>query len=93
MSWFQTCAALSLISVLPQAEVIGRGLLLTLDDVLFAGNPARLNAIGSERLDQLINFLEDHPRRHVLIESSAVCKASAGYDATLSQLITSVARP
>ena len=68
-----------------QAEVIGRGLLLTLDDVLFAGNSARLNATGSERLDQLIGFLEDYPRRHALIESSVACKASAGYDAALSQ--------
>ena len=68
-----------------QAEVIDRGLLLTLDDVLFAGNSARLNADGSERLDQLASFLEDYPYRSAQIESSAVCKASAGYDATLSE--------
>lgn len=68
-----------------QAEVIDRGLLLTLDDVLFAGNSARLNANGSERLDQLADFLEDHPHRNAQIESSATCKASAGYDATLSE--------
>jgi outer membrane protein OmpA-like peptidoglycan-associated protein len=68
-----------------QAEVVDRGLLLTLDDVLFAGNSAQLNADGSERLDQLISFLQDHPYRHPLIESSAACQASAGYDATLSQ--------
>jgi outer membrane protein OmpA-like peptidoglycan-associated protein len=68
-----------------QAEVVDRGLLLTLDDVLFAGNSARLNADGSERLDQLVSFLGDYPYRNPLIESSAACKASAGYDATLSQ--------
>jgi outer membrane protein OmpA-like peptidoglycan-associated protein len=68
-----------------QAEVIDRGLLLTLDDVLFAGNSARLNADGSERLDKLAGFLEDYPYRSAQIESSAACKASAGYDATLSQ--------
>jgi outer membrane protein OmpA-like peptidoglycan-associated protein len=68
-----------------QAEVVDRGLLLTLDDVLFAGNSARLNADGSERLDQLVSFLGDHPYRNPLIESSAACKASAGYDATLSR--------
>ena len=67
-----------------QAEVIDRGLLLTLDDILFAGNSVRLNADGSERLDQLASFLDDHPYRVAQIESSAVCKASAGYDATLS---------
>src|SRR5687767_7289226 len=33
-----------------QAEVIDRGLLLTLDDVLFAGNSVRLSADGGERL-------------------------------------------
>ena len=68
-----------------QAEVIDRGLLLTLDDVLFAGSSARLNAKGNERLDQLVSFLNDYPHRDVQIESSAACMASAGYDATLSQ--------
>lgn len=68
-----------------EAEVIDRGLLLTLDDALFAGNSARLNAAGSERLAKVISFLEDYPYRDAQIESSAVCRASAGYDATLSQ--------
>ena len=68
-----------------QAEVIDRGLLLTLDDALFAGNSVRLNAGGSERLDKLASFLDDYPYRTAQIESSAACKASAGYDATLSE--------
>ena len=67
-----------------RAEVIDRGLLLTLDDVLFAGNSARLNADGGERLDNLASFLDDYPHRSARIESSEACKASAGYDATLS---------
>lgn len=67
------------------AEVIDRGLLLTLDDVLFAGNSARLNADGSERLDKLASFLEDYPYRSARIESAAACMASSGYDATLSE--------
>ena len=68
-----------------QAEVIDRGLLLTLDDAQFAGNSARLNNGGSARLDQLASFLDDYPYRSAQIESSAVCKASVGYDALLSQ--------
>ena len=68
-----------------QAEVIDRGLLLTLDDAVFAGNSAQLNADGSERLDKLAGFLDDHPYRVARIESSAACRASAGYDATLSE--------
>ena len=68
-----------------QAEVIDRGLLLTLDDAQFSGNSARLSNGGSARLDQLIGFLDDYPYRSAQIESSAVCKASAGYDALLSQ--------
>jgi outer membrane protein OmpA-like peptidoglycan-associated protein len=68
-----------------EAEVIDRGLLLTLDDALFAGNSAQLNADGSERLDKLASFLDDHPYRVARIESSAACRASAGYDATLSE--------
>jgi outer membrane protein OmpA-like peptidoglycan-associated protein len=68
-----------------QAEVIDRGLLLTLDDAQFAGNSARLSNGGSARLDQLVSFLDDYPFRSAQIESSAACKASAGYDALLSQ--------
>lgn len=68
-----------------QAEVVDQGLLLTLDDALFAGNSARLNADGGKRLERLVSFLEDHPYRNPRIESSDACKASAGYDATLSQ--------
>jgi outer membrane protein OmpA-like peptidoglycan-associated protein len=68
-----------------QAEVVDRGLLLTLDDALFAGSSTRLTAAGVERLDLLASFLEDHPYRTAQIESSAACRASAGYDATLSQ--------
>ena len=68
-----------------QAEVVDRGLLLTLDDALFAGSSTRLNTAGVDRLDLLASFLEDHPYRTAQIESSAACRASAGYDATLSQ--------
>jgi outer membrane protein OmpA-like peptidoglycan-associated protein len=68
-----------------QAEVIDRGLLLTLDDGLFAGNSARPNANGSERLDRLVGFLDAYPYRNAQIESSAACRAAAGYDAALSQ--------
>jgi outer membrane protein OmpA-like peptidoglycan-associated protein len=68
-----------------QAEVVDRGLVLTLDDALFAGSSATLNSAGVERLDLLASFLEDHPYRTAQIESSAACRASAGYDATLSQ--------
>ena len=68
-----------------QAEVVDRGLLLTLHDALFAGSSTTLNSAGIERLDLLASFLEDHPYRTAQIESSAACRASAGYDATLSQ--------
>jgi outer membrane protein OmpA-like peptidoglycan-associated protein len=33
----------------------------------------------------LASFLDDYPYRSAQIESSAACKASAGYDALLSQ--------
>ncbi|HET9395006.1 MAG TPA: OmpA family protein [Nitrospiraceae bacterium] len=68
-----------------QADVIDRGLLLTFDDGLFAGNSARLNSSGSERLEQLVGFLDAYRYRSAQIESSAACKAGAGYDATLSE--------
>jgi outer membrane protein OmpA-like peptidoglycan-associated protein len=68
-----------------QAEVVDRGLMLTLDDVLFAGNSARLSPNGGERLEELVRFLDAYPTRSAQIESSAVCRASVGYDALLSQ--------
>ncbi len=68
-----------------QAEVVDRGLLLTFDDGLFAGNSARLNSSGSERLEQLVGFLHAYRYRNVQVESFAACKARAGHDATLSQ--------
>lgn len=68
-----------------QAEVIDSGLMITLEDVLFAGNSARLSPNGSERLDELVRFLDAYPTRSAQIESSAVCRASVGYDALLSQ--------
>jgi outer membrane protein OmpA-like peptidoglycan-associated protein len=68
-----------------QAEVIDRGLLVTLDDAQFAGNSARLSNGGSTLLDRLVSFLDDYPYRSAQIESSAASKASAGYDALLSQ--------
>jgi outer membrane protein OmpA-like peptidoglycan-associated protein len=68
-----------------EKEAVDKRTMAQADDAVFAGNSAQLNADGSERLDKLASFLDDHPYRVARIESSAACKASAGYDTTLSE--------
>src|ERR1700692_3077344 len=45
-----------------------RGLVLTLGDVLFDTGKARLNPGAARKLDQLAQFLTDHPERRVQID-------------------------
>ena len=51
-----------------QADNTNRGLVLTLGDVLFGGNTAKLNTGGSHRLDKVVEFLNRYPQRKALIE-------------------------
>src|SRR5688572_4451223 len=57
-----------------QADNTNRGIVLTLGDVLFGGNTAKLNTGGSQRLDKVVDFLNRYPQRKALIE---------GYDASM----------
>lgn len=54
-----------------QAEAIDRGLLLTLDDLLFTTNGVGLSIPGHRRLEALAEFLEQHPERNVAIDGYA----------------------
>lgn len=67
-----------------QAEAIDRGLLLTLNDAVFTTNNAALSSSGQRRLNALVAFLKQHPKRSVAIDAYA----GAGdyrYDQALSK--------
>lgn len=51
-----------------KAKPTDRGLVLTLGDVLFDTGRAELNPGAERHLDQLVQFLNDHPERHVEID-------------------------
>jgi outer membrane protein OmpA-like peptidoglycan-associated protein len=67
-----------------QAEAIDRGLLLTLDDAVFTTNDATLSSNGYRRLNALADFLRQHPKRSVAIDSYAGA-ADYRYDQALSK--------
>jgi outer membrane protein OmpA-like peptidoglycan-associated protein len=68
-----------------QAEVTDRGLVLTLGDVLFTTGSAELQSGASDRLNKLINFLNEYPERLVLIEGHTDSMGSSEYNQGLSQ--------
>ncbi len=62
-----------------------RGLLLTLGDVLFDTGKAELKPGASIKLDQLAQFLKEHPDRRVQIEGFTDSVGSDAYNQELSQ--------
>jgi outer membrane protein OmpA-like peptidoglycan-associated protein len=68
-----------------QAEVTERGLVLTLGDVLFTTGSAELQSGASDRLNKLINFLNEYPERLVLIEGHTDSMGTSEYNQGLSQ--------
>lgn len=66
-----------------QAEAIDRGLLLTLDDALFATNAVGLSLPGHRRLAAVAAFLEQHPERTVSVDGYAGA-GNYRYDQALS---------
>jgi outer membrane protein OmpA-like peptidoglycan-associated protein len=62
-----------------------RGLLLTLGDVLFDTGRAELNPGASTKLDQLAQFLTEHPDRRVEIDGFTDSTGSPGFNEELSQ--------
>ncbi len=62
-----------------------RGLLLTLGDVLFDTGRADLKPGASTKLDQLAQFLTEHPGRRVQIEGFTDSVGSDAYNQELSQ--------
>jgi outer membrane protein OmpA-like peptidoglycan-associated protein len=62
-----------------------RGLVLTLGDVLFDTGKARLNPGAARKLDQLAQFLADHPDRRVQIDGFTDSIGTDSYNQDLSQ--------
>lgn len=68
-----------------QAQVTGRGLVLTLGDVLFASGTAELNAGGASHLVKLGGFLNKYPERTTVIEGYTDSVGSDEFNQALSQ--------
>jgi outer membrane protein OmpA-like peptidoglycan-associated protein len=68
-----------------KAKPTPRGLVLTLGDVLFDTGKASLNPGSARKLDQLAQFLTDHPERRVQIDGFTDSVGTDSYNQDLSQ--------
>ena len=68
-----------------KAKPTDRGLVLTLGDVLFDTGKAELNPGASRTIDQLAQFLGEHPDRRVQIDGFTDSVGSDAYNQELSQ--------
>jgi outer membrane protein OmpA-like peptidoglycan-associated protein len=68
-----------------KAKPTDRGLVLTLGDVLFDTGKAQLNSGAGRTLDQLAQFLTEHPDRRVQIDGFTDSVGSDAYNVELSQ--------
>lgn len=68
-----------------KAKPTDRGLVLTLGDVLFDTGKADLNPGAARNLDQLVQFLTDHPERRVEIDGYTDSLGSDSFNLDLSQ--------
>lgn len=67
------------------ARPTDRGLVLTLGDVLFDTGKAELNSGATRKLDQLAQFLTEHPDRRVEIDGYTDSVGTDSYNLDLSQ--------
>jgi outer membrane protein OmpA-like peptidoglycan-associated protein len=68
-----------------KAKPTDRGLVLTLGDVLFDTGKAELNSGAARKLDQLAQFLTEHPDRRVQIDGFTDSVGTDSYNLDLSQ--------
>ncbi len=66
------------------AKQTDRGMVITLGDVLFDTNKAKLRSSSTRSLQKLVTFLNKHPKRMVLIEGYTDSTGSAEYNLALS---------
>jgi outer membrane protein OmpA-like peptidoglycan-associated protein len=67
------------------AKKTERGIVITLGDVLFGTDLARLNAEGLRTAKKLANVLQQNPQRNVLVEGFADSTGSAAHNQDLSE--------
>jgi outer membrane protein OmpA-like peptidoglycan-associated protein len=75
-----------------KAKPTDRGLVLTLGDVLFDTGKAELNSGATRKLDQLAQFLTEHPDRRVQIDGFTDSIGGDSYNLDLSQRRTDAVR-
>jgi len=68
-----------------KAQETERGLVYTLDDVLFEFNEVELKAEALRKLYPLVTFLKEHPKRDLFIEGHTDGIGSEAYNLQLSQ--------
>jgi OOP family OmpA-OmpF porin len=68
-----------------KAKRTDRGFVITLGDVLFEYNQARLKPGAQQNLYRLVSFLKQRPEQNVLIEGHADSSGSESYNLGLSQ--------
>jgi outer membrane protein OmpA-like peptidoglycan-associated protein len=68
-----------------QAKQTARGVVLTLDDVLFDTGRSDLKSGAQRSIDQIAQFLGEHPERRVQIEGFTDSQGSDEYNMQLSQ--------
>ena len=67
------------------AKKTERGLIITLGDVLFSVDQARLNADGQSMVQRLATVMQQNPKRSVLIEGFTDSTGSSTYNQELSE--------
>jgi len=68
-----------------QAEQTKRGIVLTLDDVLFDTGRAELKPSAGRSIDQIASFLNENPERRVQVEGFTDSQGGNDYNLELSQ--------
>jgi outer membrane protein OmpA-like peptidoglycan-associated protein len=68
-----------------QASQTPRGIVLTLDDVLFDTGKAQLKSGATRSIEQIAAFLKENPDRHVQVEGFTDSQGADDYNLELSQ--------
>ncbi len=67
-----------------QAKETARGMMLTLGDVLFVSGKAELQPGAIEPINQLVDFLKQHPEKTIIIEGHTDNTGSSAFNTKLS---------